>query len=310
MLRYLETFYRDRLLFLAPLVLALIATIGITMSQPRMYQASAKLWFDGSVSPVDYLNASTPYTAPADLEQSILLELLQTRSFAHQVGYSGPLAAYLTKQPDAYSSSVSPTVLLGKLESRPGIVPAGDEMDTLLASTLAARATVTPVGPQVLNVSFDAPDPQVSSGTVQAMVEAFFSQLQTTRLARAQAAVDFYRQQIAAQPKPQPTDEAAKTLIASLRDKLDQAELGLAAVKAPGAGGYHVIDSPLVPAHARSLRKALAISAGAGLALGASISLLLLMILTWSDRTVRTSKDAQAALGRKLVGTIPLIRER
>lgn len=307
MVRYLETFFRNRLLLLAPVILALLATLGFAMSQPRMYQASAKLWFDGSVSPVDYLNASTPYTAPASLQQSVLLELLQTRTFAHQVGTAGPLAAYLAATPDAYSNRLSPSVLLAGLF--PPSSPSS-EMDSVLVDTLSKHAAVSLVGPQVLNVTFDAPDPQVAASTTQALVDALFAQIKATQLVPAQAAVDFYRQQIAQQPTPKPGDDAAKTLLANLQDKLDQAELHLAAVKLPGTGGYRVIDAPIIPMHPKSLRRQLAFAGGAGLAIGTSIALFLLLMLTWSDRTLRAPQDAQAMLGRKVVGTIPLDRGR
>ena len=310
MVRYLETFFRNRMLLLAPVILALLATLGYAMSQPRLYQASAKLWFDGSVSAVDYLNASTPYTAPANLQQSVLLELLQTRTFAHQVGYSGPLASYLVATPDAYSNRLSPSVLIAGVVSQSSPRQTSDEIDALLVDTLSKHAAVGVVGPQVLNVTFDAPDPRVAASTTQALVDAFFAQIQTTQLVPAQAAVDFYEQQIAQQPKAKPGDDVAKTQLASLQDKLDQARLHLAAVKLPGTGGYHVVDAPIVPTHPKSLRRALSIAGGAGLAIGTSVALLLLLMLTWSDRTLRAPQDAQAMLGRKVVGTIPLDRGR
>lgn len=308
MVRYLETFFRNRLLLLAPVILALLATLGLAMSQPRMYQASAKLWFDGSVSPVDYLNASTPYTAPASLQQSVLLELLQTRTFAHQVGNAAPLAAYLTATPDAYVNRLSPSVLLAGIFPRESLPPT--EMDSLLVDTLSKHAGVAMVGPQVLNVTFDAPDPAVAAGTTQALVDEFFAQIQRAQLVPAQAAVDFYRQQLAQQPSPKPDDDVAKSRLASLQDKLEQAQLHLAAVKLPGTGGYRVIDAPIIPTHPKSLRRQLAFAGGAGLAIGTSIALLLLLMLTWSDRTLRAPQDAQAMLGRKVVGTIPLDRGR
>jgi uncharacterized protein involved in exopolysaccharide biosynthesis len=305
MLRYLETFYRHRILLLAPVVLALAASLGYTMTQPRLYQASAKVWVDSAASVAGDLNSSA-YASPADSQASVLREWLQTRWFTDRVGYRGPLATYLTQRPNAYSGPFSN--LGGSLFGSSGGESDAQHMDNLLADTVNKRALVLPLGPQILSVTFDAPNPSVAAGTAQALVDEFLGQIRSTRQAQAQAVVDFYKQQVAALPKPSPSDEIARARVAGLEDKLDQAKLQLAALTVPGAGGFRVIDAPLIPEQAKSIRKVLLLAGVAGLVIGLAVSLFVLMLLTWSDRTLRFPEEAETMLGRRVAGAIPLVR--
>src|SRR5437868_1516217 len=91
MLRYLEVFYRHRLLLIAPVVIALVASVGFALTRPRTYEATAQLWFDPvATSQAAQLNG---YISPADQATAELKELLKTRSFSASVGHRGPLAA-------------------------------------------------------------------------------------------------------------------------------------------------------------------------------------------------------------------------
>src|SRR5438270_3253236 len=93
MLRYLEVVYRYRLLLIAPVVIALIASVDFALTRPRTYEATAQLWFDPATSTqAAQLNG---YVSPADLAAAELKELLKTRSFSAKVGHRGPLATHL-----------------------------------------------------------------------------------------------------------------------------------------------------------------------------------------------------------------------
>ena len=57
MLRYLEVFYRHRLLLIAPIIIALLASVGFAVTRPRTYEATAQLWFDPLTTSQAQLNA-------------------------------------------------------------------------------------------------------------------------------------------------------------------------------------------------------------------------------------------------------------
>src|ERR1700694_5045056 len=58
--RYLDTFARHRLLLLAPLLLALFASLGFVMAQPRTYESSARILIYGSS--LDVAPGGRPYS--------------------------------------------------------------------------------------------------------------------------------------------------------------------------------------------------------------------------------------------------------
>src|SRR4029077_19674934 len=57
MLRYLEVFYRHRLLLIAPIIIALLASVGFAVTRPRTYEATAQLWFDPLTASQAQVNA-------------------------------------------------------------------------------------------------------------------------------------------------------------------------------------------------------------------------------------------------------------
>jgi uncharacterized protein involved in exopolysaccharide biosynthesis len=308
MVRYLEAFYRHRILLLAPIVLAVAASLGWTVAQPRLYEATARIWVDASSTPTGQSASWNQYTAPSDAQAAVIKELLQTTSFSAKVGRRGPLAQYLENSPNAYNGTLSTiTGPLYSLGSTPG--PAStDQMDGMLASTLSNRANVIPVGPQVLSITFDAPNPVVAAGTARAIVDEFFDEMRALRNAAAQSTVDFYAAQVKNEPKPSPNDALGQQRYASLQDKLDAARLDLAAQTQPGAGGFRLIDAPAVPSQAKGLRKALLFAGIAGLVIGVSLALLALMLLTWSDTSLQMPEEVEKSLGRRVIGVVPRAR--
>lgn len=307
MQRYLETFFRHRLLLIAPILITLFASLGLTMMHPRMYQASARVWFDSST--ISGSTSWNPYTAPADAQAASMTELLQTRTFCRQVGLRGPLASYLKTSAQAFSDPLSK--LIAKIS---GTQPSGTWSDQMLTdqvvATITQGTTVTPVGPQILSVTFSAPNPTVAAGTAQAIVDEFFDETLANRQAEAQSAVDFYQKQLADMPAPAKTDTVAQQRYDDLAQKLDAARLQLAADQQPSASGFRIVDRAQVPDRPVGIRKALLLTGVEGLAIGMTISLLLLMLLTWSDRTIRRPEDFRTLMEQSPVGVIPRTHDR
>lgn len=307
MVRYLETFFRHRLLLVAPVLAALLVSVGLTLTHPRMYQASARVWFDAST--ISGSTSWNPYTAPADAQAASLTELIQTRSFSRAVGQRGPLADYLARSNQAYTDPISKLVAFFTGSAGAGGTPDQVLTDRVVAA-ISQNTVVTPIGPQILAVTFSAPSPTVAAGTAQAIVDEFFDETLTARRATAQAAVDFYQKQLAALPKVLATDTLGRQHYDDLAQKLDAAQLELAADNQPSASGFRLIDRAEIPDRPVGIRKALLLAGVEGLAIGLAVSTLLLLLLTWADHTIRRPDELRAILDHDPAGVIPRASRR
>jgi len=338
MVRYLETFFRYRLLLLAPVALILLVSGAVIVAQPVVYTASTRLWVD---KPVLGPDDSNPYISPAAQQASSLQELTYTRYFTVRVARRGPLAGYLASQPVAPRGlSWFKSKLLGRDTSARR--PSPEEVDGMAYDIVSKNVAVYAVGPQIVQIDFLYGDARVASGTAQAVVDQFLDETLTSRKARSQVVSDFYagqvksaqdalaaadqavNQYLAAHPELrapnavpdarlvqlQRADQQARDSVSSLQSKVDSAKLDHAALSAPGASGMRLLDPAGVPAQPGvSIR--LAVQAlGAGLGLGVLVLVLGLLALTLADRTVRRPEEVEHALGLRLAGWVPYLPSR
>lgn len=338
MLRYLEIFYRHRLLLIAPVILALVASVGFALTRPRTYEATAQLWFD----PVTSTQAAQAngYISPADQATAELKELLKTRSFSAGVGHRGPLAASMlagaSRSPDLL------TTVLNVIRGVPTLSPSSDAqvLDDVLADTVNRNTTVVSNGPEIIAINYDYTNPQVAAGTAQALVAQFSDELLGIRRSQAQASVDFYTAQLKDQQaeitaddaavnqylqthpsQRQPgalvdtqlsalerTDDLARTHYQDLVQQLDASKLEIAATNQPGAAGFRVVDAPAVPYRPKGFVRLALLAAVGGLAAGLLLMLVTLLLLTALDTSVRRPKELPEELARRVVGSIPRLR--
>jgi uncharacterized protein involved in exopolysaccharide biosynthesis len=332
MIRYLETFYRHRLLVLMPLFLALAISVSFALAQPRTYESSARIWFYGS----NFILAGQSNTGVADQQAAVLRELLDSRSFCAEIGRRGPLANYLE------AAAAVPSSFLNRLAAKFGLSgwsatsgPVDDSVYAILRRTVKVGAS----GPQVVAITFDAPSPEVATGTVQALVDQFSDEILANRRTQAQVVVDFFDQQVKAQADAVAAADASLrkylaahplsrtsgpdadvTLIALQRTadqarrqydqslpELDQAKLDLAAQQQAGGAGFRLIDPPSLPGRPTRLLSVLLRPAVAGLSAGLFLAAISLLALTAADSSLRRADEARRALGLRLVGEIPRI---
>ena len=331
MIRYLETFFRHRLLVLMPLLLAGAMSIGISLAQPRSFESSARIWFYGSsLSP----NAAQPGVSVADRQAAVFYELLGSRAFDLKVGQRGPLTAYVaaTNGPRSLLSRGLAKLGLSSLAGQPPSVD--DQVSTILSK----RVAVVPGGPEVVAITFRAADPEVAKGTVQALVDQFSDEVLANRKTEAQTVVDFFEQQVkdqaaavasagadlskyvAAHPRAAGTDvtlialqhtaDAAKQRYDESLLQLGQAKLDLAAQSQAGGSGFRVIDPPTTPSQPLSRLPDLLRAGMGGLLAGLLVAACGLIALTAADSSVRRAAEIRQALGLRVVGEIPLLRPR
>lgn len=338
MVRYVETFFRHRLLFLVPIGLILLVSGAVVVSQPVEYTATTRLWVDHpALGPDD----SNPYVDPSAIQASSLLELTRTRYFTVKVAHRGPLAAALASQPMQKTglSWVKAKLTGGATGAR---YPSADEVDAMAADVVSRNVAVTPVGPQIVEIAFAYGDPRIASGTAQAVVDQFLEETLTSKKARSQVVVDFYSGQLkgaqdaltqadaavnqylvqhpelrsptavpdARLTQLQHSDQQARDVLTGFQSKIDSARLDIAALNAPGASGMRLMDAADVPAQAGINRKLLIQALGAGFGLGLVVLILGLLVLTLADTTLRRPEDVEQALGLRLAGAIPRLATR
>jgi uncharacterized protein involved in exopolysaccharide biosynthesis len=91
-MRFLDTFFRHRIIAAAPLVLGLAVAIGFVAAQPRVYQSTASLWVSTTVGGSTN-NTGSQYVAASTQQKGVLTELLSTREFTLAVAHRGSLYA-------------------------------------------------------------------------------------------------------------------------------------------------------------------------------------------------------------------------
>jgi uncharacterized protein involved in exopolysaccharide biosynthesis len=317
--RYIETFFRHKVLLLAPLVLTLLLSVWYVSSQPTTYTTSTAVWFDNQLPNPGYLDPmGSNGPAPSATAQTLLGQLLSTQDFLTKAAQRAPLADYIRAQPD-------PTAAQERM-----------------AATIGSSVTGLAVGPQILRVFITGADPNLATKQLQATVDEYFDYVKTLRGAREEALVDYYKprldaatsrledaqaQQVAylethptaATPgSADPTYAALSAAVVTAQNQYNdvqknytQADLSLTTEQAQVAS--HVIDPPSAPA-ASSKKKTAIFAGGAGLFFGVLVGLLGLIALTAADTAARRREDVETTTGDlQVVATIaefPRERER
>jgi uncharacterized protein involved in exopolysaccharide biosynthesis len=89
--------------------------------------------------------------------------------------------------------------------------------------------------------------------------------------------------------------------------KLEQVREASSAAVVRRTNGFQLIDAPEVPEQPRLASQALVLNMIIGLTLGGMISAAGVILVTWTDRTVRTKEDVEEAVSVPLVEQIPLL---
>jgi uncharacterized protein involved in exopolysaccharide biosynthesis len=333
---YLETFFRHPRALVAPIVLVLVISLGMVAAQPRTYQASARVWFQSNTI-AGVSNPTTAIMTPAEAAAGVFQELLATRSFVVAVGHRGPLATYMSQ---GHLPAADPlSAALGLVQQLRGKAP-GDQqqiLDDAVQGVLQKQVTVAPSGPEIVGLTFTYTSPEVASATLQALLNQFADEVLAAQRSQANQQMAFYAQQVASQQQvskqadqevqqylaahpnlsvPNPPFDAnlaslqqvstqAQQQYAQLLQKLSEAKLQQQNLNQGDPSQFRVIDKPVIPHKADSLLKGLLTGVGAGLAIGLLVSLLALVVLVFTDRTMRSPIDVERALRVKVVGTVP-----
>jgi hypothetical protein len=159
--RYRETFRRNRLLFLLPVFLGALLGLTFGLGSQKLYRSDATLVFKS----LDTASTQFGATPPAAQNQAMLNELLATHGFPEAVARKSPLQEYLRTH---NSTSWTPTALLKRfLKGKP-------TLDDRIAEAFSSkRLTSIPSGSDLLEVSFEAPDPALAQTTLNVLIKEF-----------------------------------------------------------------------------------------------------------------------------------------
>jgi len=309
---YRETFARHRRLLCAPVVIAAVLALWFALGTPKAYEATASLWVDNPAPEPSSLTETNPeLTTPAEQEQMLVGELLQTRSFRMAVARNSPLQSYLAAgAPHGWA----PTGLLKAVAGH-------SSLDAQILSALGTKHLIAAVqGPQMLALRYRGPTPAVVAGTLQALIKQLTARRVALDVERGARTRDFYQEQVdaahkgvteaqasvAAYQRANPTAGAGDpNLKAALRaervagqdlaqatTKLNQAESDTQSPDATDTG-VDVMDAPRAPTGPVSGKAKVVEALIGGLFAGGLIALLGLVALTPSRAA---EPDALAAL--------------
>ena len=317
--RFLETFFRHKMLILLPAIITPLVVIPFAFALVKpYYEVWAGLWVErpAYVPSGDDWNR---YITPAQNQQSRLVELLKTRSFTEDV---------------ARKTSLGPL-----LDSNDGRV----EVYDYLQRAIAPIAT----GNKLLNIRVRTEDPDLSMEIIQATVSTFRDRNQNDRMIAASQAISFYEQQLkdaedklnvsresmrryaVANPRAV-TEDRSSTAVRStlptsatdpqlaevlqrldqdqkeverLRGLVSQAKFDATANLEGTDSSLQILDPPVYPTRAQRDRRRLLIFPAAAVVIGMLVSALLLVALAASDRSVRSTADLRSS-GR-VIGVVP-----
>ena len=192
MLRYLETFYRHRLLLMAPTAVVLLLVGGWVLVQPPAFQATVRLWVERQTlvnNPND-----NQYLTPAQQQSGVLTELLNTKYFCRKVGTRSPLQESLATS-GAGGDGLTQR-LLAKVGGGSSGRLTGRALDDAVYQAVSTQTLVAPTGAETISITYRAGSPELSAEVTQAIVDQFIDETLSTQRTQADAAEQFYSSQV------------------------------------------------------------------------------------------------------------------
>jgi len=302
---YIETFNRNRRLFILPVVVTTLLAFWFAFGTPKQYRASAALWAERGPAGVEPAFVDGAAATPALQTQQLLAELLTTERFRAEVGKSGPLESYMAAHP---TQGFGPQALMKTLRG------SGSAEERTLAALDSKHVFTIADGTHLMTLRLDGPSPTVAVGTLRALIDAFGKELDALAVQDkldekdqaehqkqiyAQAVTDLETQIVALQSSGGSQAELAGLVKAQALAKkrltratvaYNEAKLGAAAEKTQKRT-FKVTDPPAFPAPAIGGMKKSLFIVFAGFFAGALISFVGVVFLTPDTRRDKDDED-------------------
>lgn len=314
--RLLETFFRRRWMNMAPLAFCCALGLVTVVNQPEKYVSEGILSAapDTLVANLSNLSLDNSFgTTPAAVASRRINEQLRSDDFALQ------LASRAGLQPSLDAGLIGPQFV----RTRVVAVPDGENLLKVRATTedpeLSFRLATSAID---TFIDWVINDDVIESQTAQSFYEGIAANYLTS-VDAAQAALDQY---LSANPAPPfgSRPRAEESEIAQLNAELDRAtgrytaalanieeaklasELALLDVRQR----LRVLDPPTTPTLPTAGLRAMVMTFGVFVALGAGLTLGLVTLTAFLDKTIRTAGDVRSRLGVDLAATIPAVAVR
>ena len=326
--RFVETFFRHKLLILLPIFVTPLVVMPFAFLLVRpYYETTAGVWAERPAY-VPITDETSRYVTPAQFQQARLNELLQTRSFLEDIAKRTSLAP-LVDSPQGREQVVV------YLQRAIFPLPSGNKL-----LGIRVRADDPDLAMEIINATLTtfrerAQNDRVSQAS--SAIAFYEGQLKnaTDENSKAQDAVRRYitanprlgadaaayagssassnpnapRVQVPASALDPQLSELSKRLDASereverLRGLVEQSRFDASASIDGSDSSLQVVDPPIYPTKAERERRRFLIFPAAAIAIGGLVSALLLISLTATDRSVRSSADLRN-VGR-VIGVVP-----
>lgn len=173
---YRETARRYRRLLCLPPLLAMVIAGAVALSAGKSYKSSASILVDNPAPLGSSLSASssTASTNPSSQEDTLLDELLSTQSFGVAVADNSKLESYLKQH------------------------GASGPLSQAEIQTLQNGVTSSTPGPQLLQVTYEGPTPQVAQSVVTALITQLRKSSSLYGATYGASEVSYYRAQATA----------------------------------------------------------------------------------------------------------------
>ena len=318
--RFLETFFRYKFLILLPFFVTplIVVPFSFLLVKPY-YETTAGLWVErpSYVPSTDDANWNR-YITPAQNQVTRINELLKTRSFTDDIARRTSLGPLLDT-PDGRDSAFE---YLGRV-----IYPVATGSKLM---TIRVRAEDPDLSFQIINGTVAAFRERNQNERMQtsAMTIAFYEQQLKEANDQTTASRDRVRRYVTSNPRSVASDpnatsrvnlptsavdpqlaEMLKTLENDeregerLRGLLEQSRFEASAALEGNDASLQLLDPPVFPSRAERERRRFFIFPAAAVAIGTLVSALLLVALTASDRSVRSTTDL-STMGR-VIGVVP-----
>ena len=165
-IRYLETFFRNRWLVAIPALLLAFSGAGLVITAPKQFTAGSTIWTEASAY-LDLPRDPNRYATPAQIQDGRLSELLKTYSFTRSVV-------------DKTSVGKTGTEL---------------EKDTLVAQ-IQQNLHISDSGEHTIQISFTHKNPELAVAVVKTVIEQYNQVTADSANLQANEAIKFYQERV------------------------------------------------------------------------------------------------------------------
>lgn len=314
-LRFFESYFRHRWIYLAPIAIMICAAGGFVALSKKEYVSQGTLYVQKAslLSSLTQIQADAfSWRTPTQIALNEINELLQTDAFIRSAIKKTDLEPKMAEGPDTVATT------LQDVRSAMQVQLVGDNLIGFSAKTDNPK-----LSQQLASAMIDAYTQWKLNGDQQESVvaQSFFAQVIPPYQADLQRARDDLKTYLEAHPKPlrgdrepqelaeiaqrQAAIDLASKRLENAQDKEESAKLAQSQAESNVRQNYLVIDTPTLPTKPERSLKSIAISAGIFVILGILLSIAGVVGGALLDRSFRFSIDVRNSLELPILAIIP-----